>query len=391
MGWTSYISPMKMSKFKLSLLILAVVGIGAWLAPKLIKSNPPYLLSEQYPDARFEKTMQKIGMRTEAKIESKLNIKTDANTESVLKEQLKPISIKKGPNGKRVWILSKSANLPTYVLLATQALEQKKCKITQSLEIEPYNKKSLFSYMCPNENEKHLVFEISNQYLENSSKLVVMFETKGAISPKILARLDELNKQYALIANPFDLDSTFSGDYQRLGSPDLFVSLPMEDYEDMRLPPNSKRNLIYFYNKASDVEDRIKNALKILPTSQGVIPMGGRRALGNQEIRKAILQYVSSADLTFLNNLNVQSFPISQECEQNQSLCIEVRNCTDTSRVTLKKCIDDNFIKTSKTSRNVMSLPLNESAIKLLDEASATFKDKGIQLTNINELSISTP
>lgn len=383
---------MKNSRFKALLLWIGLIlGINYALGLVLDKQLP-YLLSEQFPDSRLEKTMQRMGLKDQGKNDIERNSKlAQTSTELALKEILRPLNIKKGPGGLRLWTLSKSNNLPSYILSATQLLNEKNCKVTKSLEVEPFNRKALFSYLCPGEQEKELSFEITNFYLENSSKIAILFEVQGAISPKLLARLDAMQRQYGLIANPFDLDSTFHSDYNRLQSPELFVQLALEDYEEMKVSNKIKSSLIHFYHKAADVEDRMSQSIKTLPTAQGFIPMGGRRALGNAEIRRAMLQFISSSDLSFLNTIPAQTLSLTQDCESNQALCLETRNCIDTTKQTLEKCINDNFVKASKTSRNIIALPLNESAFKLLDAALALNKDKGIQLSNINDLTINNP
>lgn len=380
---------MKNSRFKAFLFWILLILAGNFALGMFLDKQVPYLLAEQFPDSRLEKTMQRLGLKSDAKDGSNFDSKlTNSSVEMALKEILKPISIKKAPGGQKLWTLSKSNNLPTYLLDATQFLQEKKCKITKSQEVEPFNHKVLFSYVCPNEAEKFLVFEITNQYLENSSKVAVLFEVKGAIPPKLLARLDAMTRQYGLLINAFDVDSTLHTDLTRLQSPEVFLQLPLEDYEDMNLSPRTKSYLLHFYNKAADVEDRMKTAFKTIPSAQGFIPLGGRRALGNSEIRKAMLQFISTSDLSFLNNIPNQTLSLSQDCEANQTVCLEARNCIDTSKQTLEKCINDNFIKASKTSRNIVTLPLNESAFKLLDAALLNYKDKGIQLSNINDLTL---
>lgn len=352
--------------------ISTIVGFGHW-APTFFKWDAPYLYANLPTESE---------LLAELKLSEEIlnNKKPLKNIHEILEEAIKPS--KKRPQWRQRpprWSLHRGSPFLLQVQKAITIINTNDCMVKEAKESANYQFVSL-KFKCSNKDLDTLVLQPGTTYLEQSSKLAIIFKMDST-SIGLLNALNSFKAPLNLLFNPYSKSEQLVNDLVRIKEKVLITqgALEPQNYSSY-----SHGKVIRIYYTENEIDGYFKQLMKKTGKSKWVQFRHGSLARNNPKILDRVFLYMKNQGISLIDFTNQYQSQLRTKCVEHNLNC-HFPEPVSKNKTSIER-LETALFRTRNTGENILILPATIENIKLVQDYYEIINNQGTELVAIDAI-----
>lgn len=302
------------------------------------------------------------------------------NIQEILEDAIKPA--KKRPRWRKRpprWSLHRGNPFLLQVQKAITVINTNDCLVIEAKESTNYQYITL-QYKCADKKTEALVLQPGDTYLEQSSKLAIIFKMDST-SIGLLNALNSFKSPLNLLFNPYSKSEQLLNDLVRIENKNLITqgALEPQNYSSY-----SHGKVIRIYYGENEIDHYFRNLMKKTGKSKWVQFRHGSLARNNPKILNRVFRYMKNQGISLVDFTSQYQSQIRSKCVEHNLNC-HFPESISKNKTSIER-LETALFRARNTGENILILSATVENIKLVQDYLEIINNQGTELVAIDAI-----